>query len=83
MGESGSAAELGGRAVRRDCSAPADAAWDDGAMAQLAELLRGWQRGRAPYGSAAAPQPVELDVPVELRRAVNEDERPMADEPEA
>ncbi|WP_156390919.1 MULTISPECIES: hypothetical protein [unclassified Nocardioides] len=52
-------------------------------MGKLAELLRGWQRGRAPFGSAAAPQPVELDVPVELRRAVDEEsERRVADEPE-
>ncbi|GAA1765733.1 hypothetical protein GCM10009795_010380 [Nocardioides hankookensis] len=52
-------------------------------MGKLSELLRGWQRGRAAYGSAAAPQPFELDVPDDLRRAVDdENERRAADEPE-
>jgi hypothetical protein len=50
-------------------------------MGKLGELLKGWQRGRAPYGSAAAPQPLDLPVPEELRRAVDEEDerRPAQD----
>jgi uncharacterized protein YdeI (YjbR/CyaY-like superfamily) len=48
-------------------------------MGKLGELLKGWQRGRASYGSAAAPQPLELDVPDELRRAVDEEDARRAD----
>jgi hypothetical protein len=52
-------------------------------MRILGELLKGWQRGRAAYGSAAAPQPLELHVPDELRRSVDEEnERRMAEEPD-
>jgi len=50
-------------------------------MGKLGELLKGWQRGRAPFGSAAAPQPFDLQVPDELRRAVDEeDERRAAED---
>jgi hypothetical protein len=43
-------------------------------MGMLGDLLKGWQRGRAPFGPAAAPQPFDLPVPDELRRAVDEED---------
>jgi len=42
-------------------------------MGKLAEVLRALQRARSELGSAAAPTPVELSVPEDLRQAVDED----------
>ena len=44
-----------------------------GGMGRLGELLRGLQRARSSLGSAAAPSPVELPVPEDLRQAVEEE----------
>ena len=44
-----------------------------GCMGKLGELLRGLQRARSSLGSAAAPSPVELPVPEDLRQAVEEE----------